>query len=166
MAILSRQNLVSVLLYGFVGGSAFVIDLGTLIFLRDVTAAPLPLATAVSLVAGLAASYTLQRFLTFRRNAVTWHSLWKYGVLVTFNWVATTLIIHGIETAGVSYVVGKFGSTAVITCWNYFIYRFWIFRSAPAVSSLEPVAATAEPDEATTEPDDGTGRGPGGHGRA
>jgi putative flippase GtrA len=157
VALLSRSNVVSVLLYGFVGGSAFVIDLGTLIFLRDVTSAPLPLATAVSLVAGLAASYTLQRFLTFRRNTVTWHSLWKYGVLVTFNWVATTAIIHGIETAGVSYVVGKFGSTAVITCWNYFIYRFWIFRSAPEVSSLEPAGATPPPEPAADQgPVDGS----------
>ena len=135
MALLSRQNVMSVLLYGAVGGTAFVIDLGSLIVLRDVFRAPLPLATAVSLVAGLTASYTLQRFLTFRRNKVTWHSLWKYGVLVTFNWVMTTLIIHGVESAGISYVIGKFGSTAIITTWNYFIYRFCIFRHAEAADA-------------------------------
>lgn len=137
MAVLTRDNLVSVLLYGLVGGTAFVIDLGSLVLLRDVAHAPLPLATAVSLVAGLAASYTLQRFLTFRRNSVDWHSVWKYVLLVTFNWVMTTLIIHAVESAGVSYVLGKFGSTAVITVWNYFLYRFWIFRSSSGVLAAE-----------------------------
>lgn len=142
MPLLSRENVTSVALYGLVGGTAFVIDLGSLVLMRDVVQAPLPLATAVSLVAGLAASYTLQRFLTFRRNSVDWHSVWKYVVLVTFNWFMTTLIIHGVETAGVSYVVGKFASTAVITVWNYFLYRFWIFRSVPDA----PVPVPGDPD--------------------
>jgi putative flippase GtrA len=136
--IFSKSNIMSVLVYGLVGGTAFLIDLATLILLRDVVKLTLPVATAFALLAGLVASYLMQRFLTFRQSTVSWHSLWKYAILVTVNWGATLLIIHLVETAGVSYVFGKVLATAVITVWNYFIYRFWIFRGTSRGAAATP----------------------------
>jgi putative flippase GtrA len=136
--IFSKSNIMSVLVYGLVGGTAFLIDLATLILLRDVVKWTLPVATAFALLAGLVASYLMQRFLTFRQSTVSWHSLWKYAILVTVNWGATLLIIHLVETAGVSYVFGKVLATAVITVWNYFIYRFWIFRGTSRGAAATP----------------------------
>jgi putative flippase GtrA len=136
--IFSKSNLMSVLVYGLVGGTAFLIDLATLILLRDLVNWTLPVATAFALLAGLVASYLMQRFLTFRQSKVSWHSLWKYALLVTVNWGATLLIIHLVESAGVSYVFGKVLATAVITVWNYFIYRFWIFRGSSGGAAATP----------------------------
>ncbi|CAD5993115.1 GtrA family protein [Agreia sp. COWG] len=138
MSILTKSNVMSVLVYGLVGGTAFFIDLGTLILSRDVAGLVLPVATAIALLAGLVASYLMQRFLTFRQSQVTWHSLWKYALLVTANWGATLLIIHLVETASVNYVWGKVLATAVITVWNYFIYRFWIFRGTSGAAAATP----------------------------
>lgn len=136
--IFSRSNLKSVIVYGLVGGTAFVIDLGTLVFLRDVARWVLPVATACALMAGLVASYLMQRFFTFRQSKVSWHSLWKYALLVTFNWGATLLIIHLVESTGINYVFGKVAATAAITIWNYFIYRFWIFHGTSGAAAATP----------------------------
>jgi putative flippase GtrA len=136
--IFTKSNIVSVLVYGLVGGTAFLVDLGSLVLLRDVAHWVLPVATACALLAGLLTSYFMQRFLTFRQSTVSWHSLWKYAILVTVNWGATLLIIHLVESAGISYVLGKVLATAVITIWNYFIYRFWIFRGSSAPAAATP----------------------------
>ena len=136
--ILSKANLMSVMVYGLVGGTAFLIDLGTLVFLRDVAHWVLPVATACALLAGLVASYLMQRFFTFRQSTVSWHSLWKYTLLVTVNWGATLLIIHLVESTGINYVFGKVIATAAITIWNYFIYRFWIFRGTSGAAAATP----------------------------
>jgi putative flippase GtrA len=126
--------------YLAVGGLAFVVDLGLLIVGRDLLGWPLAAASAVSFWAGLVVSYVTQRFLTFRHQRSDWHSLWKYGVLVAVNSLATVLIVSLFDRIGLGYVVGKFVSTALTTLWNYAAYRFWVFAGRsedPAVEGRE-----------------------------
>ncbi|CCE76203.1 GtrA family protein [Clavibacter nebraskensis] len=113
--------------YLAVGGAAFVVDLGLLIVGRDLLGWPLAAASATSFWAGLVVSYVMQRFLTFRDQRSDWHSLWKYGVLVAVNSLATVLVIELFDRIGLGYIVGKFVSTALTTLWNYAAYRFWVF---------------------------------------
>jgi putative flippase GtrA len=121
--------LVGLAVYLVVGGVAFVVDLGLLILGRDVLGWPLGVAGAVAFWAGLAVSYLMQRFLTFRSHRSSWHSLWKYGTLVLVNSAATIVIIELFDRLGPGYVVGKFVATALTTVWNYAAYKYWVFAS-------------------------------------
>lgn len=130
--------------YLAVGGIAFVVDLGLLILGRDGLGWPLGVAGAVAFWAGLLVSYVLQRFLTFRSNRSSWHSLWKYAVLVLVNSLATILVIELFDRLGPGYVVGKFVSTALTTLWNYAAYKFWVFADASRPDEVRPDGDTVD----------------------
>jgi putative flippase GtrA len=137
-------------LYLAVGGVAFVVDLGLLIVGRDALGWPLPVASAAAFWAGLLVSYVMQRFLTFRSQRSSWHSLWRYGVLVAVNSLATVLIIALFDSIGWGYVVGKFVSTALTTLWNYAAYKSWVFagRGEDAAVDADRPAPRSEEDAA------------------
>lgn len=121
--------------YLVVGGTAFVVDLGLLIVGRDVAGWPLPVASATAFWAGLLVSYVLQRFLTFRSAATTWHSVYRYAVLVAVNSLATVAVVELADRVGWGYVAGKFLATALTTVWNWFAYRHWVFAAGRGTES-------------------------------
>ncbi|MBD8584935.1 GtrA family protein [Frigoribacterium sp. CFBP 13729] len=134
--------------YLVVGGLAFVVDLGLLIVGRDVLGWPLGVAGAVAFWAGLLVSYALQRFLTFRSSRSSWHSLWKYGVLVLVNSLATIAVIELFDRLGPGYVVGKFVSTAMTTTWNYAAYKFWVFADRSRSRGADESTTVDEDEDA------------------
>ena len=122
-----------------IGGAAFVLDLGLLIVGRDVLHLELSLATALAFWLSLAFSFLMQRHFAFSSSAGFLTSAWRYGVLLAVNSAATVLIVAAFEALGPGYIVGKFAATALVTVWNFFAYRYWVF---PAPAEAEPVAVT------------------------
>jgi putative flippase GtrA len=129
-----------------IGGTAFVIDLGLLIVGRDVLHLELSLATALAFWISLVFSFLMQKYFAFSSSVSILSSAWKYGLLLAVNSVATVLIVSAFEALGPGYIVGKFVATALVTAWNFFAYKHWVFR-APAAG--EPVAVTPRGDESS-----------------
>ncbi|WP_150306931.1 GtrA family protein [Planctomonas psychrotolerans] len=121
----------SVVRFLLVGGAAFVLDLGLLIVGRDVLGWELWAATAVAFWVSLVFSFLLQKYFTFGAGQSIWGSAWKYAALLGVNFGATLVIVAAFDAAGPGYVVGKFVATALITLWNYFAYKHWVFRATP-----------------------------------
>ncbi len=114
-----------------VGGLSFLIDFGLLVLLHEVVGLDLIVATPVAFLASLVANYLLQRLYAFRATTGIGPSAVKYLALVAFNTVATSLIVAGSEQLGLGYEIGKVLSTALMTVWNFFLYKHWIFRRTP-----------------------------------
>lgn len=129
VAVLARHSAVR---YVIVGGLSFTVDAGGLLLLRDVVGLPAWLAAAISFLASFAVNYTLQRAFAFGGVAPYGSSLIKYVVLVIVNTVANSLIVAAFDALE-AWFVGKVIATVAMTVWNYFLYRYWVFR-APSLA--------------------------------
>ncbi|MFG6403853.1 GtrA family protein [Microbacterium sp. P04] len=129
--------------YLLIGGLAFLFDIGLLFLFHEVLGAALILATPAAFLISFAATYLLQRFVTFEAEGGWGASAVKYSILVAFNALATTVIVSGTEQVGWPWAIGKVAAVALTTIWNFFGYRYWIFpvggsgsaRSAPGRDS-------------------------------
>ncbi len=115
--------------YLFVGGLAFLFDVGVLWLLHDVLGVPLPISTPAAFLLSFAFTYTLQRTVAFRASDDVAPSVVRYAILVAANTVATTGIVWAADALGLPWIVGKIAAVVATTIWNYFIYRYWVFSA-------------------------------------
>lgn len=114
--------------YLVVGGVAFLIDIGLLALLRNVFGVALVVATPTAFLLSFGLTYIMQRHLTFDSKGAWGASALKYTALVIFNTFATTAIVTGTAALGWPWEIGKIVAVGATTVWNYFGYRYWIFR--------------------------------------
>lgn len=122
--------------YLAVGASAFAVDVGLLALLHDGLHLTVWLATAIAFLLSFAYTYVMQR-LAFRSRAAHGRALVRYCILVAVNTVATAAMVQAISGTSAGWFGGKVLATAVTTVWNYFAYRYWVFRQ-PAESDAAP----------------------------
>ncbi|MGN6331424.1 MAG: GtrA family protein [Motilibacteraceae bacterium] len=123
--------------YLLVGGSSFAVDLGVLTLCFELLHWPLWLATAVGFWTSVAYNFVLQRSFAFRDRGSVVGSLRRYLTVLVVNTVATALVVEAFQRAGAGYVIGKAVSTFLITCWNFILYRRWVFARVGDDEALE-----------------------------
>lgn len=114
--------------YLIAGGLSFIVDFGLLALLRQVLDWPLWIATAVAFLVSFVFNYLVQRIFSFGSTTPHGVALVKYTALVAFNTVATVVIVDLVNQTAAGWGAGKVLSTALTTVWNYFAYRYWVFR--------------------------------------
>jgi putative flippase GtrA len=112
-----------------VGGVSYLFDIGSLIMFHGVLHIALPVATTMSYAATLGVNFGLNRAFAFRSDSLIGRSLLRYLVLVAVNYAVTLLLVTGLTAAGMSYVAAKTQATVMIAVTNYFVYRWWVFRT-------------------------------------
>lgn len=122
--------------YLLVGGFSFAVDFFLLVFLHEFFGLQLWLATPLAFIASLIVNYLLSRFFTFAGTGARGTSFVKYIVLVLFNTIATSLIVSGFEAFGGGYMLGKVLSTVLMTVWNFFAYKHWVFANKETAGSV------------------------------
>ena len=127
--------------YLLVGVLSFAIDFALLVLLYEVFGVVLWLATAAAFLASLGANYLLQRYFTFSGTPTRGTSFIKYLLLVGVNTAAASLIVSGFEALGSSYQLGKIVSTAAMTVWNFFAYKYWVFAAGRGAGTEAPSPA-------------------------
>jgi putative flippase GtrA len=125
----------SAIRYLIAGGAAFLVDLGLLALFREVFGWPTWLAAGTAFVLSFAFTYTAQRWFTFGSQAPHGAALVKYTALVVFNTFATSAIVALVDLTSAGWIVGKVIATVATTVWNYFAYRYWVFRDSDARSN-------------------------------
>lgn len=127
----AKAHLVKYILAGML---SFVADYGVLLLLYRLLGVSLEVATIVAFFTGLIVNFTLNRYWVFEaRHGGKKHFFLQsvmYGALVTFNLLATTIIIAFGNSHGVGPEVLKPFTTALITLWNFSLYKIAIFRPA------------------------------------
>lgn len=126
-ASLKKESIKQLLIYLFVGGSGFLLDLGTLALLRSGFGMPAWLSAAAGFLVGTVYTFALHRKLTFSNDLSLGKSIYRYIILLAFNTVATSIIVELFEQWLDLYVLGKIISTAATTVWNFPIMKLWIY---------------------------------------
>jgi putative flippase GtrA len=112
-----------------VGGLSFAIDLGLLVLLHEGFGVDLWFATPAAFLASLVFNYFVQRSYTFQSNNRQHVSMFRYGLLVVFNVFATDIIVNLFDSLALTYAGGKVVATVSTMTWNFFLYKYWIFRT-------------------------------------
>lgn len=111
-----------------IGVLSFIVDTGTLFLTHGLLHMWLPLATTLAYATAFTVNFTLNRLWTFGSTAALTGQAARYIALTGVNYLITLLMVDGIAALGVSYLLAKVLSTAVIAGINYVAYRNWVFR--------------------------------------
>jgi len=112
-----------------IGVLSFIVDAGTLFLTHGVLHMWLPLATTLAYAVAFTVNFTLNRIWTFGSTAALTGQASRYLVLIGVNYLITLLMVNGLAAIGISYLLAKVMSTAVIAGINYIAYRNWVFRN-------------------------------------
>lgn len=125
-----KKRLVTYIICGI---SAVFADYFTFLLLHYIAGLSIEVAAPIGLVVGLVVSFVMNRSLTFsdqvskgvRRTTL---QVALYAVLFLVNNIITVYSINLLITVGVSAAVGKLFVSALITLWNYALYKSIIFK--------------------------------------
>ncbi len=125
--------------YILVGGTAYVIEMGSLFVLRyGLDLSPL-VSAACSFWIGFAVAFVLQKFVTFQNYEKKAQTVARqavlYSALTVWNY-AFTLVLVKIFAKYASVLIIRTAAIAVITSWNFFVYKRF-FRNRPQVVIIE-----------------------------
>jgi putative flippase GtrA len=121
-----------VIKYIITGLTSFTVDYGGLLFLYRIVGLPVGIATTLAFIVGLTVNFLLNRYWVFnisKRGKVTMaYQTVAYGLLVLMNLVITDVIVIYLSRKHIGPEVSKIISTAIITIWNYVVYKKAIFK--------------------------------------
>jgi putative flippase GtrA len=110
------------------GGVSAVIDVGLLWLLHGPFGVPLVVATSVAFWTSLGVNFALNRQWVFTGSGPGLHrQVFRYLVAVGINYLTTLALVTGLTAVGIGYLLAKLAAMTVTACWNYLLYRFWIF---------------------------------------
>jgi putative flippase GtrA len=153
--------------YAFSGGSALVTEEVVLFLTHGLMKFPLWLATGLAYLIAFGVNFSINRMLTFadhgaREGAVHKQTV-RFALLVAVNLGVTQVLMYSLTGAGVNYLIAKPLSTVVITLYNFWLYKHWVFKpeteqGGPAgevgeIGQAEPGAvAEAQPQPVSETP--------------
>jgi putative flippase GtrA len=126
----SDKTSIQLLKYGFVGGIAYTVDFGSLIFLTEVFKIHYLISAALAFILGLLTNYVLSIFWVFSKRTLTNKQveflifsiigLIGLGINEGIIWFFT-------ESVHFHYLISKIFSTVVIFFWNFFARKKILF---------------------------------------
>jgi len=129
MYFLFNENWEKFFRYLVVGISTFLFDVGLLYGLVEIFKIHYLIATTLAWSSATIANYLLNKIWSFKSSASYFFSFLKYAVLLGANYLFTIFMMYVlVEIFLFYYVYAKIVIMAVIACWNFFIYKHFVFR--------------------------------------
>lgn len=129
--------------YCFVGGSAFVIDAGSLILFKEAFHMNTNLAAVISFILGLTVNYVLSTCWIFKNSKIknrlaefmAFAAIGVIGLLMNVaiiwffeDFLAPKQLFGSLFPQDKYYIIGKFVSTFIVFLWNFCARKFIIFN--------------------------------------
>lgn len=127
----TRKLLIQLAEYLVAGGAWFWSGYFIIVFLTPVIG--LWWANLIGNGVGLTVNFILERHWVFtggKKRKVTEVST-RYIILTAVNFFLNYFILKGLLNVGINVAIGQFVSAGFFTIWNYFWYRFWVFKEPP-----------------------------------
>jgi len=115
--------------YTLVGSSAFILDLITLIFLKEVlhlrpvVAVVFNQILIVNYVFFLNKEYSFNSKGRVRKQMIKFYLLsgWNYFFAIFWMWLLNEkLVVH--------YLVARVSGIILAVCWNFLLYKYWVYK--------------------------------------
>lgn len=132
---ISRGLITQIVLFLFVGGITFLIDLGVTTALYHLLHLPAYLSSAAGFLSGFFFNFPMNRKRVFKHTQRDRFGLKPqiamYMALSIFNLLSTSLLVELIVYIGVEIAIAKVVVTILIAIWNFLLFKFLIFSKLP-----------------------------------
>lgn len=118
--------------YGFVGGTAFLVDYGTLFCLTNYAEVPYLWSAAVAFLLGLVTNYLISISWVFSHTGKMqiWQEFLFFSIIGVIGLGLNELIMYaGTDLLHLHYMISKLISTAIVFFWNFFARKFLLFNT-------------------------------------
>lgn len=122
--------------YLIVGVSGLAIDIGTLTILKENAGLTPVLAVVLNQLLMLAYNFSLNKYWSFRNRDMPHWQLIRYLMLAGWNYifsVGSMYFFH--QQFGFEYRLVRIASIAVMTLWNFALYKFWVYQKERPVTA-------------------------------
>lgn len=114
--------------YFLIGSSGFVLDMLTLIGLKEGLNLNPVLAVMINQLLTINYIFFLNKYWTFKAQGITKDQvirfwilmLWNYSFAVVIMWIGNILL-------EINYIYVRILSIAVVVSWNFILYKHWVF---------------------------------------
>ena len=120
--------------YFCVGFSAFILDMSSLMLLKEVFGWQPITAVVTNQVFIITYIFLLNKYWSFDNRDLAHRQVVRFLMLVVFNYlvsVATMYIFN--HRLGWDYRLVRIGTIILATCWNFLSYKYWVYRSGPVL---------------------------------
>jgi putative flippase GtrA len=128
----TENTLIQLFRYGFVGGAAFVVDYGVLVFLTEVFGMHYLLSATISFILGLVTNYLLSVVWVFNNRTLgnRWAEFAVFAIIGVIGLGLNALIMYVCtDKMGIHYMLSKIISTVIVFFWNFFARKIILFKA-------------------------------------
>ena len=114
--------------YFLAGISSVILDFSTLIAIKNIFIISATMAVAINQVLIWVYNFSINKYWTFNNRKLPHKQFAKYMILVGFNYLFSIIIMYIFsDIMGSNYLIVRFFSIAIITLWNYYLYKSWVY---------------------------------------
>ena len=128
----TESVLIQLFRYGFVGGTAFLVDFGAMVLLTEMFGLHYLLSATISFILGLVTNYILSVSWVFNRRSLSrpWAEFLVFAVIGVVGLGLNSLILFlCTEKLGLHYTLSKIIATVVVFFWNFFARKLILFHN-------------------------------------
>lgn len=117
--------------YLIIGFASFGMDFGIFYILDRFTPVKGLIANLISTLITWIFNYLMMNFWTFKAGGKSLSKKMKrYFVLATFNYIFNNVVFQIMAVnLGINSLFTKVIITGLIVCWNFFLYKLWVFKN-------------------------------------
>ena len=114
--------------YFITGTSGFILDMGTLIFFKEIIGLTPLLSVILNQLIIVNYIFLLNKFWTFKARGVTKSQALRFWLLMGWNYMfAIFLMWLGNSILNFNYILVRIAGIAIVVTWNFWLYKYWIF---------------------------------------
>ncbi|OGH71566.1 MAG: hypothetical protein A2921_03955 [Candidatus Magasanikbacteria bacterium RIFCSPLOWO2_01_FULL_43_20b] len=122
--------------YFCVGFSAFILDMSSLMLLKEVFGWQPITAVVTNQVFIITYVFLLNKYWSFDNRDLDHRQLVRFLTLVGFNYaVSITTMYFFNHRLGWDYRLVRIGTIILATCWNFLSYKYWVYRLKSLISN-------------------------------
>lgn len=127
--------------YFIVGISGVVLDMASLILLKEKFHLLPTVAVIINQAFLLVYNFSLNKYWTFRNTDMPHKQVVRYGTLAGFNYLFSVAAMYFFNHELLfDYRLVRIGSIAIMVSWNFFLYKYWIYKEETAVNNPESLS--------------------------
>ena len=122
------ENRLQFIKYFIIGSSGFVLDILTLIGLKEGLDLNPVLSVIVNQLFMINYIFFLNKYWTFRAKGIARDQMYRFWLLMAWNYSFAVIIMwFGNVLFEINYIYVRILSIAVVVSWNFILYKHWVF---------------------------------------
>jgi len=112
-----------------VGGSSALLDILLTIFFKEKIGLSPIFSVVVGQIFVIFYNFSLNKFWSFNSKTLLFSQMVRFSMLLVFNYLFGILLMYLLNgLAQIDYRIVRLGSIALMAIYNFFVYKYWVYR--------------------------------------